>query len=62
MKALILSGGSNKGAIQVGALKALLENNINFDLVIGVSIGSLNSVYFAYKPNLEGIRELEKYG
>ncbi|MFZ8847090.1 MAG: patatin-like phospholipase family protein [Candidatus Hydrothermia bacterium] len=60
MKALILSGGSNKGAIQVGALKALLENNINFDLVIGVSIGSLNSVYFAYKPNLEGIRELEK--
>lgn len=60
MKALILSGGSNKGAIQVGALKAILENNINFDLVIGVSIGSLNSVYFAYKPNLEGIRELEK--
>lgn len=60
MRALILSGGSNKGAIQVGALKALLEYNINFDLVIGVSIGSLNSVYFAYKPNLEGIRELEK--
>ena len=60
MKALILSGGSNKGAIQVGALKALLEHNINFDLVIGVSIGSLNSIYFAYKPNLEGIRELEK--
>jgi len=60
MRALILSGGSNKGAIQVGALKALIENNINFDLVIGVSIGSLNSIYFAYKPNLEGIRELEK--
>jgi len=60
MRALVLSGGSNKGAIQVGALKALLEQNINFDLVIGVSIGSLNSVYFAYKPNLEGIRELEK--
>ena len=35
MKALILSGGSNKGAVQVGALKAILENNINFDLVKG---------------------------
>ncbi len=60
MRVLILSGGSNKGAIQVGALKALLEENIKFDLVIGVSIGALNGLYFAYKPDLEGISELER--
>ncbi|MEO0202394.1 MAG: patatin-like phospholipase family protein [candidate division WOR-3 bacterium] len=60
MRVLILSGGSNRGAIQVGAIKALVEENVKFDLVIGVSIGALNGVYFSYKPNLEGISELEK--
>ncbi|MEO0143537.1 MAG: patatin-like phospholipase family protein [candidate division WOR-3 bacterium] len=60
MRALILSGGSNKGAIQVGAMRALLEENINFDLVIGVSIGALNGIYFSYKPTLQGINELER--
>ncbi len=59
MKALILSGGSNKGALQVGALRALLEKGIRFDMVIGVSIGSLNGAYFSYKPTFEGISELE---
>ncbi len=60
MRALILSGGSNKGALQVGALRALVEKGIHFDMVIGVSIGSLNGAYFSYKPNLEGISELEQ--
>ncbi len=59
MRALILSGGSNKGALQVGALRALLEKGIRFDMVIGVSIGSLNGAYFSYKPTFEGISELE---
>ncbi len=60
MRALILSGGSNRGALQVGAMRALLERNISFDIVVGVSIGALNGAYFSYKPNLEGIEELER--
>ena len=60
MRALILSGGSNKGALQVGALRALVEKGITFDMVIGVSIGSLNGAYFAYSPDMEGVRKLEE--
>lgn len=59
MKVLILSGGSNRGALQVGAMRAFAENKIKFELIIGVSIGALNSIYFGYKPDLEGIKELE---
>ncbi|NPA79452.1 MAG: patatin-like phospholipase family protein [Thermotogae bacterium] len=60
MKALILSGGSTRGSMQVGALKALLEHGFTFDMVVGVSIGSINGVYFAHKPTMEGVEELER--
>ncbi len=46
--------------MQVGALKALLERGFTFDMVVGVSIGSMNGIYFAHKPTLEGVRELEE--
>ncbi len=46
--------------MQVGALKALLERGFTFDMVVGVSIGSVNGVYFAHKPTLEGVKELEE--
>lgn len=40
--ALILSGGGFKGAFQYGAIKYLLENNIQIDFVAGISAGALN--------------------
>jgi NTE family protein len=49
--ALVLSGGGFKGAFQVGALNHLAENwslinpnsdKMHFDLVAGISVGSLN--------------------
>jgi len=46
--------------MQVGALKALLERGFTFDMVVGVSIGSINGIYFAYNPTLEGVKELER--
>jgi NTE family protein len=46
--------------MQVGAMKALLERGFTFDMVVGVSIGSVNGVYFAHKPTLEGVKELER--
>jgi NTE family protein len=39
--ALVLSGGGARGISQIGVLKALEENNIVPDLIVGTSIGSI---------------------
>lgn len=39
--ALVLSGGGARGASQLGVLKALEENNIDIDLIVGTSFGSI---------------------
>jgi NTE family protein len=39
--ALVLSGGGARGAAQLGVIKALEENNIDIDLLIGTSFGSI---------------------
>ena len=41
--ALVLSGGGSRGAYQCGAWRALIELGIPIDMVVGVSVGSLNS-------------------
>jgi len=56
MIAFVFSGGGNRGAVQAGALLALLERNIRPDLIVGTSVGSLNGVPFASEPTLEGAR------
>ncbi|MDE6201820.1 MAG: patatin-like phospholipase family protein [Clostridiales bacterium] len=38
---LVLGGGGARGFVQVGALKAFKESNINFDLCVGTSVGSI---------------------
>ena len=45
--ALILSGGGARGAYEVGVVKALAEHGIEFDLVIGTSIGAINAACVA---------------
>ena len=45
--ALVLGGGGAKGAYQIGAWKALKEQNIHFSAVIGTSIGGLNGAFLA---------------
>lgn len=47
MRALVLSGGGNRGALQVGALRALLEQNIVPDMIVGCSAGALNAAFMA---------------
>ena len=39
--ALVLSGGGALGMAHLGVLKALEENNIKPDIVVGTSIGAL---------------------
>lgn len=59
--AFVLSGGGSRGALQVGALRALLEAGYKPALVTGTSIGSVNAAFMAVHGfNLESIQELEK--
>ncbi|HEV7378596.1 MAG TPA: patatin-like phospholipase family protein [Dyadobacter sp.] len=45
MKALLLGGGSMKGAFQVGAIQAVLENGFEPDMIYGISVGALNATF-----------------
>ena len=47
--ALALSGGGARGALQVGALRALLEAKIQPDLLVGTSIGAANAAVLAIR-------------
>ncbi|MCO6474642.1 MAG: BamA/TamA family outer membrane protein [Melioribacteraceae bacterium] len=39
--ALALSGGGSRGLTHIGVMKALLEEGIDFDLIVGTSMGSI---------------------
>ena len=50
---LVLSGGGAKGAVHLGVIKALEENNIPIDYIAGTSIGAVVGSLYAmgYTPN-----------
>lgn len=56
----VLSGGSVRGAVQVGMLRALLEHGISPAAVVGCSAGAMNGAYFASDPTFETVDELER--
>ena len=58
--ALVLSGGGNLGALQVGQLRALAEREITPDVVLGCSVGALNGGAYAVDPTMAGVRRLEE--
>ena len=58
MIGFVLSGGANRGALQVGALQALVAHSITANLVAGTSAGALNGVYYAYDPTAAGMEAL----
>ncbi|HXF70972.1 MAG TPA: patatin-like phospholipase family protein [Thermoflexus sp.] len=57
-RAFVLSGGGNRGPLQVGALRALLERGIEPDFLVGTSAGAINAVAFAVDPTLGGVERL----
>jgi len=57
-RAFALSGGGSLGAVQVGMLHALAKHGVGADVVVGVSVGALNGVYYAARPRLRDIEEL----
>ncbi len=57
---LILTGGANWGAVQVGAVGALFERGFRPELIVGVSVGAINGAYLASRPSPEGVDALVK--
>jgi NTE family protein len=48
--AFVLGGGGVLGAVEVGMIRALLEHGIKPDVVVGTSIGAVNGVLVAARP------------
>lgn len=58
MIGFVLSGGGSRGALEAGALLALLEDGVEPDLLVGTSAGAMNAAFLATDPTLEGARRL----
>lgn len=61
MRAIVLSGGGNLGPAQVGALRALMEHDVQPDMIVGCSAGALNASFLAREmsmPQLDALSEL----
>lgn len=55
MNGLFLQGGGAKGAFQAGVIYAMHEKALNFHIISGTSIGSVNG-YFIYTNNIEEMK------
>ncbi|HCS12674.1 MAG: hypothetical protein COS82_04345 [Zetaproteobacteria bacterium CG06_land_8_20_14_3_00_59_53] len=53
---LALAGGGGRGLAHLGALKALEDNGLRPDAIVGTSIGALFGSMYALNPNAEDVR------
>ncbi len=58
MTALVLGGGSTRGAIQIGMLQVLAEHGFVPDRVYGSSVGAINGAGFAADPTRDGVERM----
>ncbi len=58
LTALVLAGGSTRGAIQIGMLQVLAEHGFVPDRIYGSSVGAINGVGFAVDPTREGVERM----
>lgn len=59
--AFVLAGGGARGALQVGALRALIETGYIPDLLVGTSIGAMNAAGLAvWGVDTAGLAALER--
>lgn len=61
MRVVFLGGGGSRGAFQIGVLRRLLDNDINYEPNIwcGVSVGALTASYLSTGPLKETLPKLE---
>ena len=58
--AFVLAGGGARGALQVGAMRALFERGITPDLIVGSSIGAVNAAFIGFHGfSVEALQALE---
>ena len=57
--AFVIAGGGSFGAVHVGMLRALVDRGVTPDLIVGSSVGAMNGAYFAFAPDVAGVRKLE---
>lgn len=60
MIAWSLSGGGNRGPVQIGAMRALFEAGIEPAMLVGTSAGALNAAFLACDPTPEGVERLAR--
>ena len=59
--AFVLGGGGARGALQVGAFRALFESGYQPDLLVGTSIGAANAACLGFwGANIDGVAALER--
>ena len=58
LTALVLAGGSTRGAIQIGMLQVLAEHGFVPDRIYGSSVGAINGAGFAADPTREGVERM----
>jgi NTE family protein len=58
MRAIVCSGGGNRGAAQAGALEVLFGAGVVPDLLVGTSVGAINAAFLAAAPTPERARHL----
>ena len=58
MRAIVCSGGANRGAAQAGALEVLLSAGVVPDLFVGTSVGAINAAFMAADPSPDRARGL----
>lgn len=59
--AFVLGGGGARGAMQIGAIRALLEKGLRPDLLVGTSIGAANAAALAlWGLDAAGLQRLEQ--
>ncbi|MGY2128360.1 patatin-like phospholipase family protein [Blastococcus sp. SYSU DS0617] len=58
---VVLGGGAAMGAFQAGALVALLEAGVRPDQFHGSSVGAMNAVFLAVRPDVTRAQELAEW-
>ena len=58
---LILQGGGALGSYQGGAVEGLIEHGVDFDWVVGTSIGAINGALIAGNPPEKRLQNLQAF-
>lgn len=61
IRGLVLEGGATRGMYTAGVLDTFMENNIDFDKIVGVSAGALFGVNYVSKQKGRAIRYNKKF-